>query len=98
MQLADQVLDPTSDLISDGPYGVDLLAGRVFEDPIFIAFPGIVGAGVSAAHSDHDVKGFDDLVVLRPSAMCSATRQALAMMVSVGLAPVPVGNGPPSTT
>ena len=30
--------------------------------------------------------------------MWSATRQALAMMVSVGLAPVPVGNGPPSTT
>jgi hypothetical protein len=31
------------------------------------------------------------------SARRSATRQALAMMVSVGLAPVPVGKGPPST-
>ena len=28
----------------------------------------------------------------------SATRQALAIMVRVGLAPVAVGNGPPSTT
>jgi hypothetical protein len=32
-----------------------------------------------------------------PSAMRSATRQALAMIVSVGLAPVPVGKGEPST-
>jgi hypothetical protein len=31
-------------------------------------------------------------------AMCSATLQAFAMMVSVGLAPVAVGNGLPSTT
>jgi hypothetical protein len=84
--------------ISDRPYGVDSLAGWVFEYPILIAFAGIERAGVAAAHGDHDVKGFDDLVVLRPSAMCSATRQALAMIVSVGLMPVPVGNGPPSTT
>src|SRR4029453_16622737 len=34
----------------------------------------------------------------RPFAMWSATRHALAMMVRVGLAPVAVGNGAPSTT
>ncbi len=33
----------------------------------------------------------------RSATMRSATRQALAMMVSVGLAPVPVGKGEPST-
>ena len=37
-------------------------------------------------------------VVWGPLAMCSATRQAFAMIVRVGLMPVPVGNGPPSTT
>ena len=39
-----------------------------------------------------------DRVALGLLAMCSATRQALAMIVSVGLMPVPVGKGPPSTT
>ena len=34
----------------------------------------------------------------RVSAIWSATRQALAMIVRVGFAPVPVGNGAPSTT
>ena len=34
----------------------------------------------------------------RRSTTFSATRQALAMIVKVGLAPVPVGNGAPSTT
>ena len=33
----------------------------------------------------------------RRSTIVSATRQALAIIVSVGLAPVPVGNGEPST-
>jgi hypothetical protein len=33
----------------------------------------------------------------RSATILSATRQAFAMMVSVGLAPVPVGNGDPST-
>ena len=33
----------------------------------------------------------------RSAMILSATRQALAMMVSVGLAPVPVGKGDPST-
>ena len=33
----------------------------------------------------------------RSAMILSATRQALAMMVSVGLAPVPVGKGEPST-
>src|SRR6187455_1730814 len=43
---------------------------------------------VSRCTADYDV------VVLRPLAMCSATRQALAMIVSVGFMPVPVGKGP----
>ncbi len=34
----------------------------------------------------------------RPVTIYSATRQALAMMVRVGLAPVAVGKGEPSTT
>lgn len=34
----------------------------------------------------------------RRSTTFSATRQALAMIVNVGLAPVAVGNGAPSTT
>ena len=33
----------------------------------------------------------------RRSTIFSATRQAFAMIVRVGLAPVPVGNGEPST-
>ena len=34
----------------------------------------------------------------RSATIFSETRQELAMMVKVGLAPVPVGNGEPSTT
>jgi hypothetical protein len=55
-------LDPTPNLISDRPYGVDSLAGWVFEYPVFVAFAGVKRAGVAAAHGDDDVGGLDSVV------------------------------------
>jgi hypothetical protein len=60
----------------------------------------------SGAHGDHpngrdrttDAIGAVQPIAPRRSTTFSATRQALAMIVKVGLAPVPVGNGAPSTT
>src|SRR6187200_655285 len=56
LQLADQLLNSASDLVTDGPCVVDVLACRVVEDPVFIAFAWVEGPGVSTAHGDHDVK------------------------------------------
>ena len=40
---------------------VEILACGVVEDPVLVAFAGIVGAGVAARHGDHDVGSFDRL-------------------------------------
>jgi len=54
--------DAVGDVVADGADGVEVLAGGVVELPVFVAFAGEVGAGVAAAHGDHDVGGADDLV------------------------------------
>jgi hypothetical protein len=40
---------------------VEILAGGVIEDPVFVAFAGIIRAAVAATHGDHDIGGFDSL-------------------------------------
>ena len=44
------------------PDGLEVLAGRVLEDPVLVALARIDRAGVAAAHRDHDVGGLHDLV------------------------------------
>lgn len=46
---------------SDGSDGVDFLAGGVLEVPVHVVGAGVEGAGVPAAHGDHDVGRSDDL-------------------------------------
>jgi hypothetical protein len=40
---------------------VEILTGGVVDDPVFVAFAGIVRAAVAATHGDHDIGGFDGL-------------------------------------
>jgi hypothetical protein len=39
-QLPEEALDPTPDLMSDRPCGIDSFAGWVFEYPVFVALAG----------------------------------------------------------
>jgi hypothetical protein len=59
--LVDEGFDGTADLVADWPDTVEILACGVVEDPVLVAFAGIVGAGVAARHGDHDVGSFDGL-------------------------------------
>jgi hypothetical protein len=50
---------PSPDFVADGSDVVDVLACGVVEVPVFVAFAGIVGAAVAAAHGDDHIGGFD---------------------------------------
>jgi hypothetical protein len=50
------------DLVADGAHVGDVESGGVVEGPFLVAFAGEHGAGVPAAHADHDVRGTDDFV------------------------------------
>ena len=50
-------MDPTVDVVDDGSYLLDALAGRVGELPVEVLLAGVYGAGVSAAHRDDHVRG-----------------------------------------
>src|SRR5665647_850236 len=58
-ELGDERCDPGLDLVADGAYGVDALAGRVGEHPVLVPLAGVERAGVAAAHGDDHVGGFD---------------------------------------
>ena len=45
--MVDEGFDATADLVADGPDMVEILACGVVEDPVLVAFAGIVGAGVA---------------------------------------------------
>jgi hypothetical protein len=50
------------DAVADGAHRVQRLPGRVGQRPFFVAFPRVDGAGIAAAHGDHDIGGPNDLV------------------------------------
>src|SRR5665647_3545976 len=58
-ELGDERCDPGLDLVADGAYGVDALAGRVGEHPVLVPLAGVERAGVAAAHGDDHVRGDD---------------------------------------
>jgi hypothetical protein len=62
IEVREKLADPAFDLVADGADVFDCLAGGVVEDPVEVALAGEDGAGVAAAHGDHDVGGADDLV------------------------------------
>ena len=59
--MADEGFDATADLVADRPDMVEILACGVVEHPVFVAFAGILRAGVAATHGDHDIRSFDRL-------------------------------------
>src|SRR5918995_127982 len=44
--------NPSSDVVSDPADRIDVLAGRIIDLPVFVAFARIERAGVAAAHRD----------------------------------------------
>ncbi len=62
LQLFEQPSHPFLDLVADGPDRVEVLAGRVLQNPLLVAAAGEDRARVTAAHGDHGVGGLDDLV------------------------------------
>src|SRR3954470_6682562 len=62
-EVGDQRVDARGDLVAYFADGLQVLAGRVLELPVLVALARIDGAGVSAAHRDHDV-GFADHAVV----------------------------------
>src|SRR6266536_6415817 len=60
--LVEQVADALLDLVSDQPHGGNVLAFGVVERPVFVSLAGEDGAGIPAAHGDHDVGRADDLI------------------------------------
>src|SRR4051794_35130515 len=56
VDLGDEPLDKTLDLVADGADRIHALAGRVVELPVEVGLAGEVRAGVAAAHGD-DVVG-----------------------------------------
>jgi hypothetical protein len=59
---AEQVTDVGVDLIADAADDVEGLACGVGQIPVEVALAGIDGAGISASHGDHDVRGADGLI------------------------------------
>src|SRR4051795_8214260 len=55
LQIGQKPLHSIGDLVSDPAHRVEVLAGGILELPVLIALARIDGAGVSAAHRDHDV-------------------------------------------
>jgi hypothetical protein len=56
---------PGVDLVPDASNGLKVLLGRVVQLPVLVAFSRVDRAGISAAHGDHDIGGFDELVAER---------------------------------
>src|SRR5699024_8789850 len=49
-QLGYELLDAGFNVVANGPDGLNALAGRVLELPVFVAFAGEYGAGIATAH------------------------------------------------
>jgi hypothetical protein len=56
-ELGEELLDSPVDVVDDGADRLDGQAGGVLELPVEVALAGIDGAGITAAHGDHDVGG-----------------------------------------
>lgn len=56
-EAGDELLGPGADLVANRADLVDSLAGRIVELPVLVRLSGVERAGVTAAHSDHDVGG-----------------------------------------
>ena len=50
-------MDSVGDVVADGADRVEWLAGGIGQFPVAVGHAGEVGAGVTAAHGDHDVAG-----------------------------------------
>src|SRR5882762_4812793 len=61
-ELVEQRTDPRVDSVSNSTNGLEILACRVVQLPVLVTFAGVDGAGVSAAHRDHDIGGLDELI------------------------------------
>src|SRR5215468_9211373 len=61
-ELADQGLHPDVDLVADATDGREVPARGVVERPVLVALARVYGAGVTAAHRDHDIGGADSIV------------------------------------
>src|SRR5690606_28325554 len=61
-ELCEQGPDAGVDLVADGSDVVGGPVGRVGQLPVQVALAGVDGAGVAAAHGDHDVGGADGVV------------------------------------
>jgi hypothetical protein len=61
-KLVDESTNACVDLVADAPHCVDVLAGRIVELPVLVAFAGIDRAAVAAAHRDHDIGRANSLV------------------------------------
>src|SRR5215218_1183612 len=62
LQIRQKPFHATGDLVSNPANRVEVLAGGVLELPVLVALAGIDGAGVPAAHRDHDVGDADRVV------------------------------------
>src|SRR5699024_1781677 len=58
-QLGYELLDAGFNVVANGPDGLNALAGRVLELPVFVAFAREDRTGIAAAHGDDDIRGFD---------------------------------------
>src|SRR5262249_23358234 len=61
-KFADQHPHAGIDLVTDTPDGLEITSVGIVEHPVLVALSRIDGAGVAAAHRDHDVRGPNDLV------------------------------------
>ena len=61
-ELPEECGDPLGDLVADGSYLVDWLAGGIGEIPVQVALARVDRAGVAAAHGDDGVGLADRLV------------------------------------
>src|ERR1700691_510878 len=56
-EFGDQSLDAVGDVVTDAAHGGQGLASGVRQFPVAVRHSWEVGAGVTAAHGDHDVAG-----------------------------------------
>src|SRR5215211_7711959 len=60
-EFVDERFEALANLVTNGPNMVEVMARGVVENPVFVAFAGVVRTGVAATHRDHDIGSFDGL-------------------------------------
>lgn len=83
--------DASVDLVADFACLLERVVCWVSEVPVFVAFAGVDGAGVSAAHGDDDVGCADDIVGERleecgsiPASHMTSTARGCSASLGVG--------------